>query len=836
VIGKKLADRYEITAELGRGGMGVVYRAQDPLLNRDVAVKLIPPAQLSRDSEQRFQHEAQLVAQMDHPAIVSIHDFGRHEGSLFFVMPLVQGTNLRAFLRQDSVLGDVLDISIQVAEALEYSHARGVVHRDIKPENIMVSREEGAGVRVRVMDFGLARSETESRLTKTGTLLGTLCYLSPEQVTSKPVDSRADIYAFGTVLYECVVGEPPFSGEVQSVLYRIVHELPQPPRSLGAAIDEELENIIMACLAKEAVRRPPRAGEVAEALKRYRSRLRDSERARSVTGFTRTYQAPRPALSPFIGRAKEFAEIQQRLNAAVAGECQFVVVAGEPGIGKTRLLDELENLAKARQILVLHGQSTEQDRSFPYLGFCEVIQEYFRLKESASSSLPDFSDLAADLVSLFPTLNEVSHIRSAATGDPKLSRAGSAGPENRTEIFELLARALTRIAGGKPLVLILEDLHGAEVSLEALQYIVRRLGPTPSLILGSYRSTEVDARHPLTRMLDSFRGNRRFSSLALGPFSASEHRSLLETLVGGPQISDSLARRLYDGSEGNPFFTKELVRSLLDSGAIARDASGAWSLSREAGLAADALPATIQEAVEKRIQGLPDDLKEVLSIASVVGKSFGARELEALAEGKGDVEDALDRLVQQGLIEEERESRGDVLTFSSRVVRDVLYGALCRDGNGGLSTGDTPSISKSGTPRDSSACFPSSSIISLRGTCRRRASSTVLSSPGPLSIPSAPKRRPARRRPPSISSTRNGKETALSKAMPGRFWLGPTGCLETWTAPCGRPPRRFGSSSSTISPLASSVLWFLPPTPPGRLGEPRMRSGGWSEEWPPPGR
>ena len=222
MLGQKLADRYEIVAELGRGGMGVVYRARDPRLNRDVAVKLIPPSQLSPDAEQRFQREAQLVAQMDHPSIVPIYDFGRHEEALFFVMALVQGTNLRAFLRQGSQLGDIVDIGIQVAEALDYSHARGVVHRDIKPENIMVAREEGRGVRVRVMDFGLARATSETRMTRTGTLMGTLGYLSPEQIVGKDLDGRSDIYALGTVLYECVVGEPPFSGEPQAVVYRIV--------------------------------------------------------------------------------------------------------------------------------------------------------------------------------------------------------------------------------------------------------------------------------------------------------------------------------------------------------------------------------------------------------------------------------------------------------------------------------------------------------------------------------------------------------------------------------------------------------------------------------------
>ena len=148
--------------------MGVVYRARDPRLNRDVAVKLIPPSQLSAEADQRFEREAQLVAQMDHPSIVPIYDFGRHDGALFFVMALVAGTNPRALLKQDTRLGEIADIGIQVADALDYSHARGVVHRDIKPENIMVTRE-ASGLRVRVMDFGLARGASDSRMTRTGT-------------------------------------------------------------------------------------------------------------------------------------------------------------------------------------------------------------------------------------------------------------------------------------------------------------------------------------------------------------------------------------------------------------------------------------------------------------------------------------------------------------------------------------------------------------------------------------------------------------------------------------------------------------------------------------------
>jgi serine/threonine protein kinase/ABC-type transport system substrate-binding protein len=677
--GLSFADRYQILREIGRGGMGVVYLARDPMLDREVAIKVITPESLSTDSEERFKREARVVAKMDHPAIVSIYDVGEHDGSLFFVMPYATGKNLRTFIQDGSLsVGDVLEIGIQIAEALEYSHSKEVIHRDIKPENILVGREDSEKIRVRVMDFGLAMASTEDRMTKTGAVVGTVTYLSPEQVAGRSIDARTDIYSLGTVLYECVTGRQPFSGEIQSVLYRIAHELPESPRASGAEIQEEFETILLQCLEKEPAKRPQRARDVAEALLRHRSKLRDSDRMLKLSTVHRpSALISRPPKSAFVGREKEFAQLQRRLNAAIQGECQFVVVGGEVGIGKSRLLVELETLASARKIRVLHGRFVEQDQSFPYQGFCDAIQEFFRTKSVSSPSL-DFSDLAADLGSLFPMLRQIQEIGSVISGETTTETIEIRKPEDRTRIFELLASVVIRLSEGKPLVLLFEDLHAADVSVEALQYVVRRLGATSTLIVGTYRTTEVAKRHPILRMLDSFHDDRRFESIRLEPFLLSEHLAFLESILGTTDMESAFVEKIYDATEGNPYFTKELIQSLIDSGKIGKNESGSWSLSGETEIVSESLPATIQQTVEKRIERLTEDVREILSLGSILGRDFDFRDLELLYEGSADIDEAVERLLQSGFIEEDRASSSDQLRFSSGVVRDVLYAGISR--------------------------------------------------------------------------------------------------------------------------------------------------------------
>jgi ABC-type transport system substrate-binding protein len=671
MLGTRLAGRYEVLAELGQGGMGVVYRARDTVLGRDVAIKLIAAAGgVSDEAEQRFRSEAQTIAQLDHPAIISIYDFGRHEGALFYVMPVIEGTDLEAMIRRGGVdVAAVVDIGIAVTDALAYTHARGIVHRDIKPANVLVAPGEDGPPRVVLMDFGLARSLDDDPLTRTGVLIGTASYMSPEGVAGRGADAASDIYALGNVLYECLAGEPPFAGEPNSVLYRIVHEFPRPLRERGVEVDPELDALIMACLAKSPAERPPAMAHLARALRQIRARLRHPGEAPAPA-----IAAPgrRAAATPLIGRAGELGELQQRLGRAIAGEGHFVVVGGDAGVGKTRLVAELESLALARGVSVLHGQLAEQDGPSPYFGLVEALVDYFRQKEAAGAPTVDLSDgLARELVALFPTLGELEAVRAAAGPDLPAAARGS---DNRAQVFEALARAFVRLASGGPQCLVFEDLHAADASIEALQYIVRRLAATPTLIVATYRTTEVDRHHPIHRVLDELRGSRRFARVHLGPLSRTEHRQLLTSLLGELPVPELVVEHLYTTTEGNPFFTREVVRSLLGD-APAAEGADTWALLSPSHLSS-ALPATMQQAIDRRVGRLPAALREVLAAAAVLGKSFDARDLEHLAQGE--VDDAIDKLVEEGLLEEDRAARGDRLSFVSGMVREVLYAQIPR--------------------------------------------------------------------------------------------------------------------------------------------------------------
>ncbi len=268
MIGQILNDRYEIKRQVGTGGMADVYMAIDRLLGRTVAVKVLHP-QFSRDPVyiERFRHEAQAAANITHPNIVNVYDWGVEGDLHYIIMEYVEGKSLKDVILENAPLMPerAVEIAISICMALEAAHSHGIVHRDIKPHNVIVTRDN----QIKVMDFGIARTSGGSSITQTGTIIGTAQYISPEQAQGRTADPRSDLYSLGIVLYELLTAKVPFDGETPvAIAYKHVREDPLPPSILNPDISPELEAIVLKALAKNPQNRYQSATEMRADLER----------------------------------------------------------------------------------------------------------------------------------------------------------------------------------------------------------------------------------------------------------------------------------------------------------------------------------------------------------------------------------------------------------------------------------------------------------------------------------------------------------------------------------------------------------------------------------------
>jgi serine/threonine-protein kinase len=268
--------RYELIEELGRGSMGIVYKARDPLIDRMVAIKAIDLQVLTDEErvryEARFYQEAKAAGRLNHPNLVTIHDLGEAGDIAYIAMEFLEGHDLEHEKRV--TMDEALNIAIQAASGLHFAHENGVVHRDIKPSNIMLLKNS----QVKVCDFGIARMASSLLLTRTGVILGSPLYMSPEQVQSQPIDRRSDIFSLGIVLHEMLTGQTPFSGNTAtSVMYHIVHDAPPKPSAANPHVPEMLDNIVARCLEKNPAERYQTAAELEHDLRVCRGALLEAQ-------------------------------------------------------------------------------------------------------------------------------------------------------------------------------------------------------------------------------------------------------------------------------------------------------------------------------------------------------------------------------------------------------------------------------------------------------------------------------------------------------------------------------------------------------------------------------
>ncbi len=299
-LGSLLAGKYRIFEEVGRGGMGVIYKAEDLKLKRPVALKFLPPEWGSHmEAKERFIQEARAAAALSHPNICTIHEVDESEGKPFIAMEYIEGENLRDKLKKGPLpVEAALDFAIQAAKGLEKAHQKGIVHRDIKTANIMVT-ESG---QVKIMDFGLAKLRGGSSFTKEGTTLGTVAYMSPEQARGEKVDGRTDLWSLGVVLYEMLTGDLPFKGERDvSILYSIVHEEPKALKDAKPPVPPELQQVIARALNKDPGQRYQAAGEMLKDLNDYQEALkREAAGVCNLRSFLKRLRRPIVAIPTIL--------------------------------------------------------------------------------------------------------------------------------------------------------------------------------------------------------------------------------------------------------------------------------------------------------------------------------------------------------------------------------------------------------------------------------------------------------------------------------------------------------------------------------------------------------
>jgi tetratricopeptide (TPR) repeat protein len=642
---------YKILDGIGKGGMGEVYLAEDLRLGRKVAIKVLPP-EFTRDADRvrRFIQEAKAASALNHPSIITVHDIGESDAGRFIVMELVSGRTLRATAAELVTLEAVIGWGSQLARALHVAHAAGITHRDIKPENIML-RDDGY---VKVLDFGLASllpanlndsAGGITRETAPGQLLGTVGYMSPEQAVGDAVGYPSDIFALGIVLYELATGQHPFKGATLfAVMQAITTHAPAAPTQVNPALPAALDALLLQMLAKHPTQRPTAAG--------VENALLDIARLRERQG-----EGPMPVLAPAsgtsgraipvrhtVGRERERQELRTAFHAARAGRGSLVCVAGEPGIGKTTLVEDfLAELSAGHPCTIARGRCSERlAGTEAYLPLLEALEALLRCETPSAGAS---GSLAARMRQLAPTWYAQVAPLSGDSGEARRLMADvQAASQDRMK--RELANFLHAVVQSQPLVMFFDDLQWADVStIDVLTFLAGRFDAMRVLIVAAYRSSDmILGKHPFLQIKPDLQARGLCRELELEFLSAADVDEFLSLEFPGHRFPAGFSRLIHTKTEGSPLFVADLLRDLRDRGVIAK-ASGTWTLAHTLPNIERDLPESVRGMIERKITQLGDEDRQLLTAASVQGYEFDSATLaQALRLDAGAVEERLEQL------------------------------------------------------------------------------------------------------------------------------------------------------------------------------------------------
>ncbi|MFN8609895.1 MAG: protein kinase [Vulcanimicrobiota bacterium] len=619
---------FSILALLGVGGMGKVYLARDSQ-GKQVALKVLLPELTAATLDRlRFEREFDIASQMDHPGLVKVYERSFENDLCYYSMEFVQGVDLsrrfqanpgQSFSRQ--VGQEALAYFIQLADALHYLHQHNIIHRDLKSENVLVDDAN----QIRLLDFGLACfhkvASKANRITSPGMVLGTPYAMAPEQIVGDGADVRSDIYSLGVMMYQVFCQRLPFEApDPMAVLYQILNQ-PVPPFNVEIPAPEGLGALVTQLLSKEPHQRPRDAGEVKQRLEALRAGW-----AGQVEPSVPAVVAPEPVrrlVTPrFVGRRAEETWFEKRLIQVMEGRGGWAAVSGSAGVGKSYLLQHWAATAKSHAVTAVKVQPVSGSR-IPYQLWSPVLRWALHEQAVPQSVLPFVPTLSLLLPELAPAGSE----HFAPIDDPL----------QRYHLYEGMARLILHRAQN-PSVLLFDQVHEADpASLEFLHYFLetRYYGQDAlklPLIILALNSEESPQEMDVLRRLAEQQSSARV--LPLTGFQLNEAQQFLESLLDHQAVHPETLRFLHHETEGKPLYLQELARLGIEGGAW-QWREGCWHFRTPSGTTSWGssslrLPARLQAALRKRLEGLGEMELEVLRMSAVLGPLLAFRHLQAL--------------------------------------------------------------------------------------------------------------------------------------------------------------------------------------------------------------
>jgi len=637
---------YEVIREVGRGGMATILEARHNETGQVRAIKLMLPGAHMEEVVQRFHLEFDILARLDHPGVLRVHDAGVLIKRPYIVMEMIEGIELGVAVERWMELPPSIrfvnarDVLVKVATALEYVHSQGLVHRDVTPSNVMLLKDGS----IRLMDFGVVK-EPGADLTTVGEVVGTAAYIAPEQITGTRVDARTDLYALGAVLYLMLTGKRPFSARtLAGYLDKHLHRPVRPPRALVPTVPKTLNDVCVRLLAKEPSDRFGSSSHLLHAL----------DEASASDGLVAS-KSWNPGV---VGRAGEIAAVREAVARLASGTGGVMVIEATYGMGRSALADEAIKAAKRFGLSTSIGRSTTPDQ--------RAFESYRAPYES---------------------------LMTDGTGPTALSLAfgGRHDDEVTLEKWRVFSAFKALLVESGPHLLVLDDLdRGDRGSIEMSEYLVRNLvgeAKHPVLIV----ITREPAQGPdvLNELLDEGETGVCPERVCLGPLGEGAVEELLLSLVREDPKVGLLARRLQREGEGVPFFIREMLRGLIEQGVICRGRDGERGhITLEQSEIAESqlpVPSSIREAIKDRLAPLGEVPRALVGVLAVARQEVDLDLLcVAAVMDTSRVMAGMEILIDAGLVRERQLGETERFELAQNRLKDVVLEGLSTDVRRGI--------------------------------------------------------------------------------------------------------------------------------------------------------